>query len=718
MSAPLAISSINLSWLPQLHLPLENPVAIFFVVLAVILVAPLLLQRLKIPYIVGMILAGILIGPHALNLLSRDASFEIFGQVGILYLMFLAGIEIDMLNLRRNWKYGLRFGLLSFALPMVGGVVVCLYILHFSWPTSLLVASMLASHTLISYPIVSRFGLNASRASVVAVCGTIVAVMLALIVLAEVAHAKLHGAPSFGHIVFMLALIVLYAKGIEVVFSWATRRFLRRFSDRVLQFIFILAEVLLAALLAQLIGLEGILGAFYAGLVLNRFIPYRSGLMNGIEFVGNAIFIPYFLIGVGMLMNVEVIFSGWSVLRMALYMTLTALVFKWIAAFVQQKMMRASSGERRLMFGLTSGKAAATIAATIIGYKYGLINEDVMNGAVIMILICCAIASVATERAAKQLRLGLAEKELSKDGAGAFKYARQLVAVANPVTAAGLMRLAILMRRADNSFPVSTLFVRNSDDETPAVMGRQALKDALKVAESADVPAVEIERYDVNTVVGITNVVKERRCSEIIIGLHRKQNIVDTFYGSVIEQLLRETNLMVVMSRCFVPVNTLQRMVVVVPEKAQFETGFRLWASRVGMLASQIGCRLVFVAYPDTARYIAALMHQDEYHVEVGYSIINAWEDFIALSGNIDDDADLLVIISARSTSLSYSSDLDDMPSYLSRYFSRQNLLVIYPEQFGAETELPAPLDPLSSHFSVGAPSGKFRFFRRRRRWN
>ncbi len=716
MTVPLAhLIPLSLQ-LPSIELPLANPVAIFFVVLVVILVAPLLLHKLRIPNIVGMILAGILIGPHALNLIDRDASFEIFGQVGILYLMFLAGVEIDMLNLKRNWKAGLQFGLLSFILPFAGGVAVSYYLLDCSLLTSFLIASMLASHTLISYPIVSRFGLNASRASVIAVCGTIAAVLLALIVLAEVVDVKYHGTPDWGRVWILVISIVFYAKGIQWAFTAATRWFLRRFSDRVLQFIFILAEVLLAALLAQLIGLEGILGAFYAGLVLNRFIPYRSGLMNRIEFVGNAIFIPYFLIGVGMLMDVGVIISGWSVIRMAVCMTLTALLLKWLAAFIQQKLLGLGAGERRLMFGLTSGKAAATIAATIIGYKYGLISEDVMNGAVIMILACCAVASVVTERAARKLRLGIAERELKKDPKAGFKYARQLVAVANPMTSAGLMRLALLMRRMGNTNPICALFVRNSDDATLTNMGREAMKDALKSAESADVPVQEIERYDTNTVTGITNVIKERNCTEVIIGLHRKANIVDTFYGSMIEQLLSSTNLMVIMSRCYVPVNTLQRMVVVVPEKAQFETGFRLWVARIGMLSSQIGCRLVFVAYPDTARFIGALMTQDDYHVEVAYSVIHSWEDFIALSGNIDDD-DLLVMVSARSTSLSYSPDLETMPAYLSRYFSRQNLLVIYPEQFGAETDLPAPLDTLSSVFGKGAPAAKFSFFRRRRGW-
>jgi Kef-type K+ transport system membrane component KefB len=689
--------------------PLQQPVAIFLLVLMMILITPVLLRRLGIPHIVGMILAGIVVGPYGFNILARDSSFEIFGQVGILYLMFLAGVEIDMVNLRRNWRPGVKFGLLSFLLPVFAGLLVSHYILGLSWLTGALIASMLGSHTLISYPIVTRFGLTNSRASIIAVCGTIVSVLLALILLAEVVAVHDSGDVDIASIARLLIYLIVYAVVIWYTLSAATRWFFRNFSDRVTQFIFILAEVLLSSLLAQLIGLEAILGAFYAGLVLNRYIPSRSGLMARVEFVGNAIFIPYFLIGVGMLMNVKVIFTGWEVIKIVIAVTSAALFTKWIAAWTIQRMLGGTRTERLLLFGLTSGKAAATIAATIIGYRCGLLSEDVMNGAVIMILICCSVASICTEKAAKIMRMGLAEEQMQKDGGmNRVVMARQLVAVSNPLTAEGIMRMALYMRHPSNRNQVNALFIRSGDDATAISMGREALKEVTRSALAVDVKVREIERYDVNIVAGLTNVLKERDCTEIIIGLHRRSNIVDTFFGAMTENLLRSTNKMIIMSRCFVPVNTLRRIVAVVPAKAEYETGFSLWIARLSMLAEQIGGRMLFIAYSDTVRYIKGVLQMLNVSLLVKYNELAEWDDFITASADIGEE-DLLAVVGARKTSISYNSDLESLPTYLSRYFSRHNLLVIYPEQFGPEAQLPTPVDSLAT--AIDSSPGGFKWF-------
>lgn len=692
----------------MISFPLQQPVAIFLMVLVMILITPVLLRRLGIPHIVGMILAGIAVGPYGFNILERDASFEIFGQVGILYLMFLAGVEIDMPGLKKNWKHGLRFGLMSFILPMAGGMAVCRLFFGMSMLSSALIGSMLGSHTLISYPIVTRFGLNNKRSSVIAVSGTIVAVLLALLVLAGVAQSKSTGGFSVLSTLQLLGLTILYAVVLYYFMRWITRLFFRQFTDIITQYIFILAEVLFASLLAELIGLEAILGAFYAGLVLNRFIPSRSGLMSRIEFVGNAIFIPYFLIGVGMLMNVSVIFSGWYVSVLALSITATALICKWLAAWISSRSFGGDIPERRIIFGLSSGKAAATIAATMIGFRYGIITEDVMNSAVIMILICCGVASIVTEQAAKRMRMAIAEENLDEDGEKRAVYARQLVAVANPMTAEGIMRMALYMRHSANRHPVTALYIRSSDDPTLVSMGRNALKDAVRTGLTYDVSVDDIERYDTNIVNGLTNMLKERKCTELIIGLHRKSNIVDTFYGALTEGLLRSSNKMIIMSRCFVPVSTLRRIVVVVPNKAEYETGFALWLTRVCMLASQIGCRIVFIAYHRTASYIRGSINTMDFDLRLSFKQIDMWDDFITASGDISDE-DLLIVIGARKTSISYNSDLESLPGYLSRYFSSHNIVVIYPEQFGAEAVLPTPMDFLSANIATSGSTWRLK---------
>lgn len=668
--------------MPLISFPLTQPVAIFLLVLAIMLLCPIVFRRLGIPQIVGLILSGVAVGPYGFDLLARDASFEIFGQVGILYLMFLAAVEIDMFHLRKNLWKGIAFGLLTFSIPMIAGVVGSRIAFGSTWATCMLIASMYASHTLISYPIISKFGLQNARGAVTAVCSTIVAVLLSLLVLAGVVEAA-EGVFTPGRVFTLLTLMIVYAFVVGVLFRFVTKWFFRQFSDQVSQYIYVLAMVFVASLLAQLIGLEAILGAFYAGLVLNRFIPNRSGLMGRIRFVGNAIFIPYFLIGVGMLINVHVIFKGWNVGWVALNMVVVAMLSKLAAAWIGGKLFHYGKTDIRMMFGLTSGKAAATIAATMIGFQHGLLNEDMMNGAVLMILVCCVVSTLTTQAASKRIRIERTEQELQAEGETVpGEFARQLVAVANPVTAEGLMKMALLMRNRRNQIPVTALFVRNTDDARVLEMGRSALRQAVAAALAVDIEVNDIERYDINVVAGVTNEAKQASASDIMIGLHRKSNIVDTFYGTIIEQLLKSTNKMIFMTRCFTPVETLGKIMVIVPDKAEYETGFQTWVERVSNLATQLACKVIFIAYPVTAGFIRNVIVDERFSIRHEYRELTVWDDFIVHSADIGEE-DLLMVVGARKGSISYSTDFESLPSYLSRNFARHNIVVIYPEQFG-----------------------------------
>ena len=660
---------------------ISQPVAIFLLVLVIILLGPAVFRPLKIPPIVGMIIAGMAVGPYGFGLLDRDASFRIFGEVGILYIMFQAAVEIDMYHLKQNFRHGLLFGLLSFSIPLAAGVFGSHYAFGVGWDTSLLIASMYASHTLVSYPVVSRFGLQNSKGAVIAVCGTIVAVMLALLCLAGVVQTHVAGHFKAGTFAVLLLWMGIYCVGIGYLFPYITRRFFKHNSEPVAQYIFILAEVFVASLLAHLIGLEAILGAFYAGLVLNRLIPGRSLLMKNIRFLGDSIFIPYFLIGVGMLINVKVIVQGWDVLWVAANMTFAALLSKWIAAYGAQKIFKLAAAERKLMFGLSSGKAAATIAATMIGFSHGMLNEDIMNGAVMMILLCCIVASVTTERAAKQIRIQLTDADLEHEDIGTTEFARQIVAVSNPLTSEGLMRMAAYMRSRQNRQPAILLHVRTNRDMRAKVMGKSSVDGAARVADQLEVPVRTFDRFDMNVASALRNVGEEQDATEFVIGLHRKANIVDSFFGSLIEQLLDSTHRMVIMSRCFIPIDTVTRIVIVAPHQAEYETGFHLWMSRMAMLAANIEASMTFISFRETQDFIRTALAEDKAEVSVKFETLDSYDDFILLSSDIDDD-DLLVVVGARKGSISHSTDLESMPGFLSRYFNRHNLLVIYPRQF------------------------------------
>lgn len=360
------------TWFTLPQLPLTDPIPIFLLVLLIILSAPLL-NKVKIPHIIGLILAGMLLGPFGLNVLANDKSFELFGKVGILYIMFLAGLEIDLNTFKKNRSKGLVFGVLTFLIPMILGILSGFYILKFDWITSTLLASMYASHTLIAYPIVSKMGISKHRAISITVAGTIFTVTGALLILAAIVAIHNNNVGTLYWVKFGISALIC-GLIIFVVLPKIARYFLRRFSDSVAQYIFVLAVVFLASLLSDAAGLEGILGAFFAGLVLNRLIPNISPLMNRIEFVGNAIFIPFFLISIGMLIDVKAFFVSPQALLVAAVMTVVATLSKWLAAILTQKSCKLTSDEGQLIFGLSNGQAAATLAAVMIGHNIGLLN--------------------------------------------------------------------------------------------------------------------------------------------------------------------------------------------------------------------------------------------------------------------------------------------------------------------------------------------------------
>lgn len=663
---------------------LTNPIAIVLIVLAVTLLAPLLLNRLRIPYIIGLIAAGMALGPYGFGVLEYDAPLRVFGEVGLLYLMFLAGVEIDMYHLRHNYKRGILFGLITFVLPMASGVGVALCLPGTGVSAALLVGVMFASHTLLTYPIVSRFGLSRSPAVVISVCGTIVAVLLALIVLAEVVQVRAQGGFGWNMTLLLAVKLVVYAVGWRYFAPWLTRLFMRKITDGVLCFVFILGMVLLMSLTAQLVGVSSILGAFYAGLVLNRFIPTRSVLMRRTEFAGNAIFIPWFLIGVGMIIDVRSLVHSSETLIAALILTAAAIVSKWIAARVSARLLHLDGTERGLLFGLTSGKAAATIATTMVGYQYGILDETMLNAAVVMILGCCIVASMATQRSAVKLRMRLTDAEQNHSEGRTAIETRPMVAVANPITSEGLMKLAAMARGSQYSVSTVLLFVANSDDPMHLAMGESSLRNAADAAALMDMDAETVLRYDVNTAAGIVNAMKERRCNQLILGLHRPTTGFDSFLGGMEEKILRATNRMIVFSRCFIPINTVGKLIVAVPENAEYETGLWEWAAFIANLTSQLGARLEVMAPKASQSILTKALKASGAVFDMEFLDMETWDDFIILSSRVGDD-DLFITLMARRGSISYGPMVEQMPVYLNRYFRSHNLLVIYPEQFGSE---------------------------------
>ncbi len=678
------------------HLPVTDPTWIFFLVLVIILFAPIVLERLRIPHIIGMILAGVVIGEHGFNILARDSSFELFGKVGLYYIMFLAGLEMNMEDFKSIRVKATVLGLLAFIFPLGIGIWTNLHLLDYSLATSVLLASMYASHTLIAYPIVIRYGINRQRAVSIAVGGTAVTDTLTLLVLAVIG-GMYKGETSDMFWIWLVLKVVVLSVVIMYAFPRIGRWFFRRYSDNVVQYIFVMAMVFLGAGLMEFVGMEGILGAFLAGLVLNRLIPHVSPLMSHLEFVGNALFIPYFLIGVGMLIDVNVLFGHIDSLKVAVVMIIVALLGKWIASWLTQKIYKMRSLERELMFGLSNAQAAATLAAVLVGYNIilpdgeRLLNEDVLNGTILLILVTCVVSSFITEHAAKRIAMDDAEV----DGEKTQEKETFLIPVSNPETLESLMSLAMIARdekQQDNLVALSVVN-DNNDSVKQEMRGKRNLERAAQITAATNVRLKTVSRFDLNITTGILHTAKEYNATNIIIGLHCKMSIVDSFFGKLTENLLKNTYLQVMVARFLMPVNTLRRIIVAVPPKAEFEHGFIKWITHMCRMSSQLGCRVHFYAHPQTLGYIRGYIQKKHKDTRAAYSELEDWDDLLILTGQVNYDH-LLVIISARRGSISYDSAFERLPMQISKYFNNNSIMLLYPEQKGDPTETLSFSDP------------------------
>lgn len=699
-------------WLDlSLKLPITDPTWIFLLVLLIILFAPILLTKLRIPHIIGMILAGLAIGEHGFNILVRDSSFELFGKVGVYYIMFLAGLEMNMADFKKNRGKAVALGLLAFIIPISIGMVTNVLLLKYSLITSILLASMYASHTLVAYPIVIRYGISRQRSVSIAVGGTAVTDTLTLLVLAVISGVFKGEAGGLFWLWLVVRFVVL-AMLIMYFLPRVGRWFFRRYDDNVMQYIFVLAMVFLGAGLMELIGMEGILGAFLVGLVLNRLIPHVSPLMSHLEFVGNALFIPYFLIGVGMLIDVKVIFGGGDALKVAGVMIVVALGGKWIASWLTQKIYRMSALERELMFGLSNAQAAATLAAVLVGYNIilpdgsRLLNEDVLNGTVLLILVTCIVSSFTTERAARKMAMGEAHPEEDRSR----EPEKILIPVANPNTIEYLMNLSLVIRDPKQKDNLLALNVINDHSGTEALeqQGKRYLERAAKITASAGVELKCISRYDLNIAAGIIHTAKEHGATDVIIGLHWKVNIVDSFFGMLTESLLKGLHREVMVARFLIPINTLRRIIVAVPPKAEYEAGFQKWVDHFCRMGTTLGCRVHFFANEQTGNLLQALVKKKHSDTLTEFSRLDEWEDLLLLTGQVNYDH-LLVVISARRGSISYDSSFEKLPGQLGRYFTNNSLIVLYPDQLGD------PQDALS--FSNPQGSNESQHYEKVGRW-
>lgn len=665
------------------YFPVTDPTWIFFIVLSIILLAPMLLERLRVPAIIGMIFAGVLIGPYGLHLVNYDSSFELFGKVGLYYIMFLASLEMKIQDLRALRGQALTLGLLSFGVPLLVGWFTNHFILGFTVSAAVLMACMYSSHTLISYPIVIRYGIARMRSVGLAVGATIVADTLTLLVLAVVGGMYKENVTGWYWVMLTLK-VVLLSLLITVGFPWLCRWFFRRWGDSVVQYIFVLALLFLGAGLMEIVGMEGILGAFLVGLVLGQLIPPGSPLMNHIEFVGNALFIPYLLIGVGMKVNIPTIFSSTTVFYVSLTMIVVAMLTKWGAAALTARVFRMKPVEGQLMFGLTSSRAAATLAVALVGHEIilpdgsPLLNDTVFNGAMMLILFSCLISGMVTDRSARRLALTDAERTMPAHVPGSRHL---LIALSNPQMVDPLMQLGIMLQRPGRAIPATALNVVLEDRPEARGHGMRQLERAVKVAASAHFMLQTQSRWSVNVTSGIYHAMLETDSTELLLGLHHKQRTSESFFGKLTTDLLQTVHRQITVYHPVLPLNTLRRMHILVPHKAEFEAGFAQWVETAGILAENLSCRVELYSSPLTMEKIKNIWARQKFNFIYSLNHFTEWNKIGALTEQIRPDH-LLMVVGARHGTLSYHSHMELLPRLIERFFNQVSLIVVFPDQY------------------------------------
>ena len=672
------------------YFPITDPTLIFFVVLLIVLFAPIVMSKLRIPHIIGLVLAGIAIGKFGLNILERDNSFELFGRVGLYYIMFLAGLEMDMEGVKKNTRNFLIFGLLTCLVPLLLTYVMAIFVLGYSPAASFLLGCIMASNTLIAYPIVGRYGLQRNPSVSLSVGSSMIALLLALVMVAALS-ASFSGDTSIWFWMLFVLKIVVFCTASVVLIPKLTRFFLRRYSDAVMQYIFVMAIMFLSAACSDLIGLEGIFGAFLSGLILNRYIPQVSPLMNRIEFIGNALFIPYFLIGVGMLINIRLLGSlsvVWVVLLIAFFGTFG----KAVAAYLSSLIFRLPLSSGNMMFGLTSAHAAGAIAIAMIGRNLEvlpnvpLVNDDMLNGVVIMILVTCIISTLMTEHAAKQIILNdMAHLEQALPQSDDEKI---LLCVKYPEIAPQLLDVAILMRNHKLNRGIVALNVVYDDEH--AAKGREQglrlLEQLQRQASAAEVQMQTQVRLATNIANGIKHAFREFAASEVIMGMHVHTDVNPKFWGEFIQSLYNGLNRQILLIRFVQPLATLRRIQVAVPSRAEFEPGFHRWLERLSRMAGNLDCRIQFHGRQESLELIAEYINNLHPSVRAEYTPMAHWNELPRLAENIASDH-MFVVVTARKGTISYKNALERLPDELQKHFSGKNLMIVFPDQYGDTKE-------------------------------
>ena len=662
-------------------LPIRDPVLIFAIVMSITLIAPLLVEKLRIPGIIGLIVAGIIIGPHTTGLLARDQAIELLSTTGLLYIMFLSGLEIDLNQFKKNKNHSFIYGFFTFAIPFLFGFIFSFNLLKMSIPQSILFGSLFSSHTLLTYPIVSSAGISKNKSVVTTIGGTILSDSLAMLVLAIItgtSSGKSNILFWIKIIVLIIVLIIIVLLIVPKISSW----FFKHFSSNnsYLDFIYCIVILFVSAFLSHLAGLEPIIGAFLAGIALNSMIPENSILMNRIKFVGNSLFIPFFLISVGMLVDLKLFIKDIKLILISIGMVLIIVTSKFLASYISGFILKYKKEESRLIFGLSVNQAAATLAAVLVGYKIGLFDDKIIAGTIMMIIASCFVGAWNTKQSVKIL--SLQNEEISKTDI--YETERILIPITKSDISKELMNISFLIRDKKLNEPIYPMYLvfEGKEIEERVAMGEKILAPAVIQAVSANIPVVPVTRIDINLIDGINRAIKELRISTIIINWHDKKTIQNLFFGSNIDKLLTSTRQTLLLTNIVSPINICKRVIIILPPVIERQFGIRKSLEIILRLSNQISAKIHFIGINNTINSIKKYLSEKKINLTISFDILKDWKTVLNnLKKTIkNNQEDLIVLFSSRYGQITWHPFLYKLPNKINSMFQENNIISIYPE--------------------------------------
>lgn len=660
-----------------INFPVNDPVVVFALILGIILAAPVFLRKLRVPGIIGLIVSGIIIGPNGLNIIEKSPAVDLFSTIGMLYLMFIAGLDLDQQQFNRTRNKSMVFGILTYIVPFVVGFPVCYYLLDYNLITSLMISNMFATHTMVSYPIVTRLGIVRNEAVAVATGGTVITDTLVLFVLAAITGTVTGGSSIELYIRLFISFTLFLLFMVYVIPAISRWVFRRLEDDNYSQFIYVTFTVFICAILARIAGLEPIIGAFAAGFILNRIIPAASILRNRIDFTGNALFIPFFLISVGMIVDVRIIFAGPVPLIVAAVLTTVALAGKWAASELSSRIFKFSSDQRHLLFGLTSSHAAAILAVIMVGYRIGVIDENVINGTIILILVTCLVSSLITESAARKIALSGNQQSNVKGDINSETF---IVSLSNPQNMERLVDLALTLKKKNHDNPLYGLCVVDDDEEAARklALARSTLDKAGTRALAAGRKLEAMATIDNNVVSGIKRVAREKGASDILVGTQGKSSLADFLFGRPLENLTNDSEQNIFVYNAVGPINLCKRVPLILPRNFEKEPRFISIIDKVIRISESTSIPLISYSFGTTSRAIEDYISKIRSHVSHSFYTLPDEKEIQDINLQIRPD-DLLVIVSPRRGSVSYEQAYGTFMNKTLRITGENGYLIIYP---------------------------------------